>query len=160
MYSLSKTLGGFTATTQAASNRRCRSGHHENHRPRGRDLRVEPLEERALLSMGGLGATLKAPLDVTTDSLAVSAGSSVTSGGLPNLTPYQPNGWGDKLVVANNGSSTTNTTLYDYRHALHRVGGNQQRLGGARPTTSTRESTWTDRWIDVFETDALAAGYY
>jgi len=36
--------------------------------------------------------------------------SAVEAVGLPNLTPYQPSGWSDKIVVARTASSTTDST--------------------------------------------------
>lgn len=105
------------------SGRRCR-------RPgKSRLLRVECLEDRTLLSVAAGGAD-ELGLPVSTASIAaidatggVGGAGSVVAGAVarPNLTPYKPAGWGDKIVVSNvtgtntaSALSTTDTLYVDW----------------------------------------------
>ena len=85
---------------------------------KSRLLRVERLEDRTLLSVAVGGVE---PLGFPATQVAAAlVADSIAAGAVvrPNLTPYRPAGWGDKIVVSNvigthsGGPLSTTDTLY------------------------------------------------
>jgi hypothetical protein len=128
--------------------------------------RLESLEDRTMMSVGPAwmpgqaAAGLLAQTSVASLPASPTAGNQPTTGGVPNLTPYRPSTWSDKIVVSkttgnntDSGSLTANDSLYiDW--AAANLG--SQTAGGTFSTYLYVDGVYKQTWTAT----ALAANTY
>lgn len=92
--------------------------------------------------------------------LIVMAVAAATATAQPNLTPFKPSGWSDKIIVSTNGGSTTDTATLLTTNILY-VGWSVINSGNQNVTTTFQVYLYVDGILNQdWSINGLNANYY
>ncbi|MCX6580185.1 MAG: hypothetical protein NT166_08375 [Candidatus Aminicenantes bacterium] len=85
---------------------------------------------------------------------------SHTQAGLPDLTPYLPAGWTNKIIISNVSGSQIDDKIYAYQ--MVDIGYSAKNIGTADILSGFRVKIWVDsvEYFDRYWSSPLLAGYY